>query len=244
MGDDDLGRRALGELQEHGVNTHCVDITPDYPTGTVQVEVDKRGKPSYAFAANVAWDHLQWSDKMAELAARTDAVCFGTLAQRERASRQTIRRFLEATPETCLRVFDVNLRQQFYDDERIRESLHLASVLKLSDDELPIVAKACGVDGAEKDAVAALRERFDLQNVTLTRGDAGSLLVSPASQSNLTSQRQIEVKDTVGAGDAFAATMTLGLLLGLDLDAINRHASRVAAYVCTQAGRRPSCPKS
>lgn len=242
VGDDELGKQAMAALREHGVNTDCVGINAEFPTGTVRVELDASGKPRFTIGENVAWDHLQWSDAADELAARATAVCFGTLGQRGEDSRQVIQRFVAATPSTALRILDVNLRAPFYDEAVIRESLQVANVLKLSDDELDLVASACGISGSEAEKLAGLNRRYNLRLVALTRGEHGATLVRENERSDADGI-SVEVRDTVGAGDAFTAAMTMGLLNNDPLDTINQHACRVAAFVCSQSGATPPLPE-
>jgi fructokinase len=242
VGTDELGDRALAALREHGV--HCTHLVrdPHHATGTVLVHLDAAGVASYEFAADTAWDHLSWTDDLAALAARCDAVCFGTLGQRSPVSRETIRRFLEATPRTALRVFDVNLRQHFYDRETIDASLRIATALKLNDDELPVVAELCGIHAATpREMLGELLTRYDLRLAALTRGPLGSLLISANEWDECPAPRA-NVVDTVGAGDAFTATLVTDFLRGLPLAKINRHANAVASYVCSQNGATPSLP--
>jgi len=240
VGRDDLGERALHALRRHGVETSAIR-QGRYPTGAVHIQLDDEGKASYEFLDNTAWDHLEWSQELEELAVRTDAVCFGTLGQRSRESQQTIRRFVNATSATCLRIFDINLRPPFHADDMILESLKIANILKLNDDELPIVATLCGLAGTEREIMQSLTQRFGLQLVALTRGAHGALLVHGEQVSDHPGVAT-SVIDTVGAGDSFTATLTLGLLAGLDLEAINDQACRVAAFVCSQAGATPQLP--
>jgi fructokinase len=242
VGNDDLGRQALDALSHHGVRTDSVAICDAAPTGTVQVAVDAAGKATFTFAPDVAWDHLHWSDGLARLAAICESVCFGTLAQRSAESRQTIRRFVGATPARALRVFDINLRPPFYSEEVIRESLDLANVLKLNNDELPILAAMFDMVGSDVEVLTRLARRFDLQLVALTRGPKGAILVRGAEVSEAPGL-PVAVKDTVGAGDAFTAALVLGLLRNDPLEMINRRACAVAAYVCSQAGATPPLPE-
>jgi fructokinase len=243
VGNDELGRQAVKELQSHGVNADAVAICETAPTGTVQVAVDVAGKAAFTFAPDVAWDHVQWSEGIARLATICDAVCFGTLGQRSAESRETIQRFVGATPAASLRVFDINLRPPFYSEEAIRESLALASVLKLNDDELPILAAMCGAAGSQVEVLAQLARQFDLQLVALTRGPRGAILLRGGEVSEAHGV-PVAVKDTVGAGDAFTAALVLGLLRNDPLDEINRRACAVAAYVCSQTGATPTLPEA
>lgn len=243
VGRDDLGDRALKAFSDHAVETSAVQRN-GYPTGAVYVQLDAEGKASYEFLDNTAWDHLEWSPELDDLAARTDAVCFGTLGQRRHESQLSIRRFVTTTPAvSCLRIFDVNLRPPFYADNTLLESLKIANILKLNDDELPIVAALCGISGAESEIMQSLALRFDLRLVALTRGARGALLVRGKEVSDHPGV-ETSVIDTVGAGDAFTAALTLGLLAELELGVINDRAARVAAFVCSQAGATPRLPNT
>jgi fructokinase len=179
---------------------------------------------------------------MEQLAARADAVCFGTIAQRDPISRQAIHRFLAATLPHCLRIFDVNLRQDYYDRPLIERSLHRSSVLKLNDAELSVFTEMFALaSGADVAKMTQLLERFDLQMVILTLGDRGAIL-RDQTQTVVVAAEPVQVLDTVGAGDAFTATITVGLLTGCDLTAVAQHACRVAGYVCSQQGAVPALP--
>ncbi len=241
VGADELGDEALRTLTGKRVGTEHVTRLSDYPTGTVQVQIDAAGQPQYTFSEDVAWDHLDWTGAMAGLAARADAVCWGTLAQRSQTSQETIERFVAATSPHALRVFDINLRPPYVNDAAIDASLELATVLKLNDDELEVLTKRYDLSGSAADRAGQLVDKFGLRLVALSRGAAGAIL-REGDRVSESPGMEVDVKDTVGAGDAFAASLTLGLLRGSDLDAINQHACRVAAFVCTQSGATPTLP--
>ena len=241
VGCDELGERGIAALESHGIDCRHVQRDPRHPTGTVTVSLGPAGDASYVFASDTAWDHLAWEPSLGGLAARASAVCFGTLGQRAEESRRMIRRFLTAAGK-AVRVFDVNLRQAFYSPELIRESLDLANVLKLNDDELPVVAAACGVSADDPVAVVReLAERHGLRLVALTRGAAGSLLVADGVVSTRPAEARTIV-DTVGAGDAFTAAVVMGLLGGRPLETMHDHAARLAAFVCGHRGATPQIP--
>jgi fructokinase len=241
VGCDELGERGIAALESHGIDCRHVQRDPRHPTGTVTVSLGPAGDASYVFASDTAWDHLAWEPSLGDLAARASAVCFGTLGQRAEESRRMIRRFLTAAGK-AVRVFDVNLRQAFYSPELIRESLDLANVLKLNDDELPVVAAACGVSADDPVAVVReLAERHGLRLVALTRGAAGSLLVADGVVSTRPAEARTIV-DTVGAGDAFTAAVVMGLLGGRPLETMHDHAARLAAFVCGHRGATPQIP--
>jgi len=241
VGRDELGRTGRESLLAHGVTADCVTICDTAPTGTVGVTLDAAGKAQFRFAPDMAWDHLQWSNALEQLSRRCATVCFGTLAQRAEISRQTIRRFVETTTPAALRIFDINLRPPFYDDNSILESLALANILKLNDEELPIVAGLCGVSGTDAQVLGQLAEKFELEVVALTRGPHGALLWRRGELSDAPGN-SVVVRDTVGAGDAFTAALAIGLLRNDPLDAINARACQVAAYVCSCPGATPPLP--
>lgn len=242
VGVDELGDRALDTLRQHGVESACVARDPEHPTGRVDVTLDSMGRASYEFADNTAWDHMPKSDALDSLARRCDAVCFGTLAQRSSQARDTIQQFVKTTPFSALRMFDVNLRRQFYDAAVIDQSLRLATALKLNEEELPIVARLCGVnDSNPRDAMRALMNMYSLRLVALTCGPDGATLISGAEEST-SPALTTTVVDTVGAGDAFTAAVVIDFLAGLPLADVNAHANAVASFVCSQPGAVAALP--
>lgn len=238
VGDDDLGRRALEAFRQHGVNTAHV-MRLGYPTGTVDVRVDAAGHASYEFAVDTAWDHLGWTDDLARLAARTNVVCFGTLGQRDVESRETIRRFVAATPADSLRLLDINLRPPYWTEQVVLDSLKLAGALKLNDDELSVLAHLVNLRGSQMDMLRQLMDRYQLTVAALTRGPQGAILVNARGEISDLPSPPTTVVDTVGAGDAFSAALVVGLIRGWPLTVINAWAVRVAAHVCSQAGASP-----
>lgn len=242
VGRDEPGDEALRLLTEAGLDISCITRDPDHPTGTVLASLNEHGHASYTFPDDVAWDHLTLSDKAVQLAADMNAVCFGTLAQRSQQSRRAVHDYLRAVPKECLKVFDVNLRGDFYGPGRITSSLELASVLKVSDEELPVLARLFSLGGTDAEQLEALRNRFDLTAVVLTRGEKGSMLLAGEHLSDMPG-RAVRVADTIGAGDSFTAAVSMGLLAGWEAERVNRHAAEVAAYVCSCSGAMPPVPK-
>jgi fructokinase len=218
-----------------------VQTDPAHPTGRVNVTL-KDGKPTYEILRDVAWDYIRVDENLRNFAARADAACFGSLAQRNSASREAIHAFLDAMRPEALRIFDINLRQDFYNREIIESSLRRANILKLSDEELPVLAAMFDLPGDASAQLHRLRELFDLRLVAYTRGGSGSLLLN-ASETSDHPGLPTEVIDTVGAGDSFTATLCTGLLQNLPLAEINTRANRVAAFVCSQAGATPTLPR-
>lgn len=241
VGADALGREVLDRFRSLGLPTDTVQVDPEAPTGTVDVALSGDGQPVYTIRSDVAWDRIEADPPARRRAGSADAVCFGSLAQRAEPSRGSIRALVKAAPEGALRIFDVNLRAPFIDRGVIEESLEIADALKLNDAELPALASMFGLPGDPRAAMDALARRFGLSLVALTRGPAGSLLLADGAWSDHPGVT-VSVVDTIGAGDAFTAALVVGRLAGRPLDAINRHANDVAAYVCTQPGGTPLLP--
>lgn len=243
VGMDDKGREMMQLLENSGFPIDYIQVLKDYPTGTVDVKLDASGKPDYVIHENVAWDHIGLTEEVKKLSAKADAVCFGSLAQRSRETRETIQHLLEIVPDKCLRVFDVNLRQSFYNKTIIQKSLERCDVLKLNDDELPVIGGYFGYESGEENIISGLLHHFNLSLIALTKGDQGSRLVSHEEESYLDSP-DIDVVDTVGAGDAFTAALINGLLTKKPLKKIHSSASKLASFVCTQEGATPKIPSA
>jgi fructokinase len=241
VGDDARGPEAVKLLGEFGIDTSLVQIVRGATTGAVDVRFDEANKPHYRIHPDSSWDQLAWTPALAARVAAVDAIYFGTLGQRSATSRATIRRALDAAKTHGIqRVLDINLRAPFYDAAVLRESIALASIVKLSDEELGEVAAACGVETSAipERKLRELLAQNHLDLIVLTRGAAGALLVTP--------DRAIDqpgipatVVDTVGAGDSFTAALTLGMLRGDALTDIARTACEVASRVCSHAGAMP-----
>lgn len=242
VGDDPPGKGLTEALAKKGVNTDYISTLPDYPTGEVLVLVDETGIPLYDIPENRAWDHIPWLDTYRPLLARARALCFGTLAQRNTVSRETICRILEEAPQACLKVFDINLRQHYYSRETIESSLRLADLLKLNEEELTMLSGMLTLPPERQAAAAQLIDRFGLQMVVITNGGTDSLIHDGRCCSILPTP-QIEIADTVGAGDSFTAAVVTGYMDGKPLEAIHRRAVEVAAFVSGQPGAMPLYPR-
>ncbi len=242
VGRDQLGRDIFDRIGAMGLSSTGLQTDETAPTGTVTVELDDKGVPAYTIHENTAWDRIAAAAESLSLAGAADAVCFGSLAQRSPVSRETIQRLVSATPAKAWRVFDINLRQHFYSRETIERSLQLASVLKLNDGELPVLADMFALAGDSARQLESLAKTFGLQVVALTRGADGSLLYRDGDWSDCKPE-PVDVVDTVGAGDAFTAALVLGLLHGETLEEMHEFASEVAGYVCTRAGATPALPE-
>lgn len=241
VGTDGWGDEALRRLLDRGIGIGHVTRDAVRPTGTVAVELAADGQPRFEIAADVAWDAMSPAESAFRLAARADAICFGSLAQRSAASRQAIQALVAAAAPDALRIFDVNLRAPFYSEAVIVRSLELADVLKLNETELPVLANQFGLAGSAERQLEQLADRFGLRVVALTLGAEGCRVLC-GGEWTVEPGRRIPVRDTVGAGDAFSAALTLGLLSGWPMQELAAAASDIAAHVCTQAGATPALP--
>ena len=240
IGSDALGQEVLQQLISLGMESTYVNVSERHPTGVVEVILNA-GKPSYQIHENVAWDHIPFTEALRELAESLDAVCFGSLAQRSEESRETIQSFLSHVRADAIKIFDINLRQAFYNRALIEESLEQANILKLSDEELPTLAEYFALEGMVEEQLRKLLQMFTLRMVAFTRGAEGSLLVTPEGKDDFAGC-ECQVVDSVGAGDSFTASLCTGLLKGWPLNEVNAFANQVAAFVCSQKGATPILP--
>ena len=242
VGGDPLGKEILENFTSKGLN-HLIEEVP-YPTGTVQVEIDPAGVPQYEIKENVAWDNIPYTARLEQLAERTKAVCFGSLAQRNVVSRNTINRFLDAMPQgdDRLVVFDVNLRQGFYTKEILCNSMTRCNILKINDEELITVSRMFGYPGIDlQDKCWILLGKYNLKMLILTCGINGSYVFTPGNVSFQPTPK-VEVADTVGAGDSFTAAFIASILKGKSVQEAHSLAVQTSAYVCTKKGAMPILP--
>ena len=238
LGEDKLADETIEALREHGLN----DLLPrvPYPTGTVQVQLDEQGIPTYDIKENVAWDNIPFDDDIAEIARNCRAVCFGSLAQRNVVSRETIQKFLDATPADCMKIFDINLRQQFYTQEILRESFQRCNILKINDEELVLIGRMFGYPGLDiENKCWLILGKYNLDMLVLTCGTNGSYVFTPGHVS-FQETPKVKVADTVGAGDSFTGSFVGSILNGKSVPEAHRTAVQVSAYVCTQNGAMPT----
>ena len=257
IGRDDLGRQAIDRLDPMPVETGFLQVDQLHETGRVTVSLEG-GEPHYTIHEPAAWDFLELSDEWIQLAARADAICFGSLAQRNRQARQTIQTLAAEASAKCIRVFDVNLRAPFYSAEVLQESLELATAVKMNDVEAPLVldlldlaieeAPVTGETLSTPEYLRAAAERLlaefpSLQLVAATRGSRGSLLVT-RDEWNEHPGFPVKVADGIGAGDAFTAAMTHYMLRGADLAMLNEAGNRWGGWMASQSGAMPALPDS
>lgn len=242
IGDDALGKEIIENFTSKGLDQLIAEVP--YPTGTVQVEIDQTGIPLYDIKENVAWDNIPYTEHLDALAKKTKAVCFGSLAQRNVVSRETINHFLDTMPkdDDSLIVFDVNLRQGFYNKEILCKSMQNCNILKINDEELITVSRMFGYPGIDlQDKCWILLGKYNLKMLILTCGINGSYVFTPGNVSFQPTPK-VEVADTVGAGDSFTAAFIASILKGKSVTEAHTIAVKTSAFVCTQKGAMPILP--
>ena len=241
LGEDALAAETIKALKEHNLN-YLMPHVP-YPTGTVQVTLTGDGIPTYDIKENVAWDNIPFNSEMEEIAKNARAVCFGSLAQRNVVSRENIRKFLDATPKDCLRICDINLRQQFYSKEILEDSFCICNILKINDEELVVVSRMFGYDSLDmRQTCEKIVQDFHLKMLVLTCGTNGSYVLTDDGLTSFQDTPKVEVADTVGAGDSFTGSFCACIINGKPVQEAHKTAVQVSAFVCTQNGAMPVIP--
>ena len=241
IGLDKDGDEIIAELESHHLPYHLDRVS--YKTGTVDADITNPNAPVYSIHTKVAWSHIPFTDELKAIAAAAKAVCFGSLAQWGRESRHTIRQFLDSTPEGCLKICDINLRQRYYKKSTIRESLKRADILKLNEEELPAITQPLGYQMAGEEVLCRrLMRAYKLQMIILTKGVHGSWVLWKGGKS-FQGTPKVKVKSAVGAGDSFTGAFIGSLLNGKSIEEAHQVAVKVSAYVCTQKGAMPMIPE-
>lgn len=238
VGNDLSGTEIVQELEKNHISNSLGTV--EYPTGSVMVEL-KDGIPTYTIIEGVAWDHIPLTQESIDLVKRADAICYGTLALRSQASKETILTLLSYAREDALRFFDINIRQSYYSKELIETLLHKANVFKVNDEELVLLRSMCDLEGADEEVCRKMLRKYNLRYVILTAGSAFSSIYSPDEQSTIPTPK-VQVVDTVGAGDSFSGAFVYSILTGKSLREAHQLAVETAAFVCTQEGAWPSYP--
>ena len=254
LGEDALAEETIEALKEHSLN-YLMPRVP-YPTGTVQVTLAEGGIPTYEIKEGVAWDNIPYTNEMADIAKSARAVCFGSLAQRNSVSRENIRKFLADTPGDCLKICDINLRQQFYSKEVLDDSFKLCNILKINDEELVVVNRMFGYERqrvGERSSGIGLDMRqtcekmvqdYSLKMLVLTCGTNGSYVFTDDGLTSFQDTPKVEVADTVGAGDSFTGSFCACIINGKPVQEAHKTAVAVSAFVCTQNGAMPVVPEN
>ena len=239
VGRDDLGDRAVDRIAGLGLSTGAIQRDDAFPTGTVEVALGPDGQPEFKINGQVAWEHMAWTPGWSALAARADAVCFGTVCRHQAASTTAVVAFLEALHPSAVRLFDVNLRQDRYSPSLLHDSFRRAHIAKLNDAELRTICPLLDLGVGDLESMARkLRETYELDVVCVTLGAAGSLLVT-ATETVAHPGVPVDVVDTIGAGDAFTAVLASGYLRGVPLESVSEAANRLGAWVASQTGAMP-----
>ena len=243
VGNDVLGDETLEVASSTGV---CLDFVQrnELPTSRVLVTLNEDGVPQYEIVEGVAWDAMEISSAALKLVENASIICWGSLAQRSEKSRKSVLALLDAAPESCLKVFDINIRQHYYNNDIVEASLNRADILKLNEDELPLVAQMLSLSGSEAEIVKSLIDKYSLKCLIYTHGaDFSEVYTADGEYSHVPTPR-VPVADTVGAGDSFTAVFVTSLLQGKTISESHNLAVDVSAFVCTQSGAINPLPES
>ncbi len=233
VGDDELGAETLEKIKESGVNADCVGVLGGFSTGVSLVKKGADGLPEYEIKENAAWDNIPCAAPAMRAAAGADAFAFGTLSRRSGVSRETFEKIAAAVPQTCLKVFDANLRQNFYGKDLLLRSLDFCDVLKINETELPVLAEMFAPDS--QDPAKTVFDNFNLRHLVLTLGERGFRIIYNGGE-YIGKSDKIKVVDTVGAGDSFTAAFTVAILLGKGVPQAAEEAKSLAQKVCSGRG--------
>ncbi|MCK6482796.1 MAG: carbohydrate kinase [Phycisphaerae bacterium] len=238
VGRDPLGDELLDHLRRHGLDPRHVQVDPARPTGGVTVEAVDPTHPRFTIHEDAAWDHVAFTPEWEQLCRTADAFCFGTLIRRTIDGESTLLNCLDAARRALI-VYDINLRPPWFDAARVDDSLRRAHVAKLNGDELHQLATMFSLPGRDhREQATALRRAFSLRGVCVTRGAEGCLLHVDDDVVEVPGIR-VRVADAVGAGDAFTAAMTVGLLARRPLKEVAAFANKVGALVAAREGAMP-----
>lgn len=235
LGNDELGKETKTALEKTGLNLDYIQHN-SLPTSRVLVTLDGAGIPSYEIVENVAWDAIECPDSALRLVSDADAVCWGSLAQRSKSSRDSVLRLVDGTPKTCKKIFDINIRQRYYSKEIVEDSLKRCDILKLNEDELPLLKELFSLSGTMPEVIAQLIEKYSLEQIIFTQGSVCSEIYDKSGLLSHLDTPKVEVVDTVGAGDSFTAAYVSAILTGRSVAEAHSLAVRISAWVCTQPG--------
>ena len=239
VGDDKLGKEAQRLLFDFGLDTSGIQVNKYFSTGRVEVNLDEMGTPSYKIDEESAWDFIRFEENLKKICKLIDCICYGTLVQRNSNSKRTLIEILDSTSLNCLKVFDVNFRQKFYNKEIIESSLKRADIVKMNQLEFYQIANLFFISKEWEKGIISLIKEFDLKLVILTLGENGSILATKNDYIIHTPKNKVNVLSSVGAGDAYTASVVMGWLNKKPLNEIILEATNLASHVCGFMGAIP-----
>ncbi len=235
VGKDELGEKTLTEIQSRGLNTDSIQIN-DHLTGLVEVELDNRGVPTYVIYENRAWDNISATESAHELLTNADIAVFGSLSLRSEVSATTIKELLQEFKG--FRVLDVNFRKPYYSRQLIEELLGYADLLKVNDEEIEEIAGWFGLHSNYQLAIPKLCSMFGINQAIITLGEDGSSFYTE-NVFHHHPRFDVEVVDTVGAGDAFLSGVIFSLIQKKSPNELLQFANAMGAYVAGSKGATP-----
>lgn len=245
VGKDALGDEILDSLKGMSLGVSGVSIILNKPTSTVNAIISPEGNATYIIHEDVAWDAMPISPEASALASKAQGVNYGSLAQRSANGRKTNLALVDATPPDCLRIFDVNLRPPFIYKEVMADGLAKANVVKMNEDELPVLGEMFSWPQESEAAITAMFGDYpNLKHAVITRGARGVWWHDRKRLFGKKPAAAVKMVDSIGAGDSFTAAVMMGLLKGWDVEAISEAALAIASFVCSSRGGTPELPES
>ncbi len=238
VGGDVLGTELLARLDAWGLDTRYVNVLDEWPTGRVTARLDALGNAHYEILTDVAWDGITVDDAVCDGCRDAAAIVHGTLALRQSHNRDALHRLLDCVP-TAVRAFDVNLRAPHDDlDEALTFAVG-ADLVKLNDEELRRLTGMDDDDAQLERGAKMLTRRTGCGAVCVTAGALGAGLLLDG-QWHWSPARPVNVRDTVGAGDAFMAALLDGWLeRDLPPDELLTRCCRLGEFVAACDGATP-----
>lgn len=236
IGNDKLGADLLKELESRNIDCSLIQRDSQHPTGTVDVRLSERGDATYTINKGVAYDFIELTPTLKELAQAAAVLYYGSLIQRHSVSRDSLHELISCAPQ-AIKVLDLNLRKDCFTTATVRQSIELANVLKLNDDEAREVGSLLEFDGTAPERFAEqIMRRFDLDACIVTKGIKGAYARANNGQEAWSPGYDVKVADTVGSGDSFTAAFIHKYLAGASLAECCEFGNRIGALVAGKTG--------
>ncbi|NVO19938.1 MAG: carbohydrate kinase [Bacteroidetes bacterium] len=235
IGKDWLGESLASFLEKSGLDTSLIQVHPTLPTSEVKVHLNEHNNATFEICEPVAWDEITLTGALLEEVKSSNAIVYGSLASRNKTTRDTLLELLESD---VVKIMDVNLRPPYNKREIIEPLLMKADIVKLNDEELFIISNWFGLTGTLEELAFGFYDKLNLKTLLVTRGDKGACLIH---ENELYAHQgfKVEVADTVGAGDAFLAGFLAAFYDGKGMNMALTEASAIGAYVASQSGATP-----
>ncbi|MFH2219996.1 MAG: PfkB family carbohydrate kinase [Pseudomonadota bacterium] len=240
IGNDPDGKKILGLLEAYRFDLNDIQLDDIHPTGTVSVKLDEDGVPQFRITPDVAYDYIEFIPEVhREFIHRAELVYFGSLVQRSKQGFENVQKIIANKASSAIGFYDINLRQDCYNDRLIFESLFQANAIKLSQEEFEELKRLVMFEKNSRSFVQYLLDAYGLNIISLTKGHKGSDLYTRNGHFSIDASKTEKIADSVGAGDAYAAMLAAGLIKGMPPETIIQNASVFASSICEIKGAIP-----